>query len=828
MDNNPGNPYGRHRSILQDQTTGYASGVQCLQAGRLGDAQAIFRQILTDDPRNYQCLHQLGMIEYRIGNFERALECLRRSLLINPDYADGLSDLAQVLSAMGREEDALKVCERAVAANPSHAGAFRNLGNLLLRQGRLQDARIAYVRAVELDPEFAAAYASLADVLAAEGRLEEALLACDRAISLAPNQSFAYGVKGSVLHRRGKFAEAARAYARALQINPDIGILHARLANALRTIGRFEEALEANQRAVDLDPTDAEAHSSLGLTLQAMGRTEQALTAYRQAITIKPRFLDAYTHLGLLQHRTGRREDAIRAFQAAISIDPECEFALTHLAGLHREKGELEEAAAAYRRLAATKAGAPPVALYDYCTLRRQFCDWDRLDADEAKAVAALLSGTERVPPFASMFMQCTPADRLGIAQHWAQGFVIGTATRLGAANPERATNPEGRLRIGYLSSDFRDHPTAGIVADLVEHHDRKRFEVFAYCWSHDDNSEARTRLMGAFDNVVDLHTFSNADAARRIRDDGIDVLIDLKGYTPDARTLVLASRPAPVQVSFLGYPATMGASFVDYLIADPFVAPMDHAPRYSEKLVHLPDCYQPPDSKRTTASFVDRGACRLPENGFVFCAFSNPAKITRQVFLIWTRLLQKVPGSVLWLLDAGDAARRNLELEAKATGIDPSRLIFAPVVPQDQHLARYRVADLFLDTLPVNAHSIAGEAIWAGLPLLTCAGDCFAGRVGGSLLKAAGVPELVTHSLVDYEMQALRLATESGMLESLRGRLERARNSAPLFNAPQYARNLESAYAYMVLQHAHGRAPEAFAVSELPGNTPLKFTARA
>lgn len=827
MEHKTGNPNSAHRSILQDQATGFPAAVQCLNAGRLGDAQAIFLQVLAEEPRHFQSIHHLGLIEYRIGNSERALQCLRRSLAINPDYADGLSDLAHILSAMGRDAEALQACERAVVADPNHAGAFRNLGNLLVRQGRLGDARIAFVRAVELDPEFGGAYASLADVLAAEGRLEEALLACDRAISLTPNQSFAYGVKGSVLHRKGKFAEAARAYTRALQINPDIGILHARLANALRTVGRFEEALEANQRAVDLAPTDAEAHSSLGLTLQAMGRNEQALAAYRQAITLKPRFLEAYTHLGLLQHRTGRREDAIRAFQAAISIDSECEFALTHLAALFKEQGDLEDAAAAYRRLAATKAGAPPIALYDYCSLRRQFCDWDGLEADEAKAIATLRSGTERVPPFASTFMQCTPADRLAIAQNWARGFVVSTRADA-TSGAVRATNPEGRLRIGYMSSDFRDHPSAGPVADLVERHDRKRFEVFAYCWSHDDNSDVRSRLTGAFDNFVDLHTFSNTDAARRIRDDGIDVLIDLKGYTPDARTLILASRPAPVQVSFLGYPATMGAPFIDYLIADPFVAPMDHASRYSEKLVHLPDCYQPPDSKRTTANSMDRGAAGLPENSFVFCAFSNPAKITRQVFLIWTRLLQRVPDSVLWLLEAGDAARRNLELEARATGIDPSRLIFAPMVPMAQHLARYRVADLFLDTLPVNAHSIAGEAIWAGLPVLTCAGDFFAGRVCGSLLKAAGLPELITHSLADYEAQALRLAVEPAHLDALRGRIERTRNTASLFAAERYVRNIEAAYAYMVLLHAHGRPVESFAVNDLPGGSQMKFTARA
>ena len=805
------------RASLQSQAIGFPAAVENLRAGRLSEAQAIFRDILSADARHYQSLHHLGLIEHRIGQNERALDFIRHALAIKPDYAEALSDMGLILAQLDRNEEAIAACERAIAANPDYAEAHGTLGNILLRQGRLADARSAYVRAVELDPSYAAAYASLADTLAAEGRLEEALLACDRAISLDPRLAIAHGVKGSILHRRGKFAEAADAYKRALQINPNFAVLHTRLANALRTAGRFEAALTANTRAIELDPAGAEGYVNVALTLQALGRHVEGQAAYRKAISLKPGYVEAHSGLGLLLHRIGHTEDAIKAFQAAIAIDPECDFALTNLASLFKDLGRTGEAVAAYRQLLTGKGHVPAASLYDYCALRRQICDWEGLETGETKAMETLTRDGERVPPFASLAMQCSPAGHLALARSWARGFAVKPGAGAAQTEPRAAINPEGRIRIGYLSSGFCSHPTAGLIAELIERHDRKRFEVFAYCWSHDDGSDMRQRLTGAFDSFADIRQFSQADSARRIRDDGIDILIDLKGYTPDARTLILANRPAPVQVNFLGYPGTMGARFIDYIIADPFVAPMVHQPYFDEKIVHLPDCYQPCDTKRKIVGQPERTGCGLPEDGFVFCCFGGASKITGAVFAIWMRLLEKTAGSVLWLLDCGETAAANLRREASAHGIGAERLVFAQKLPMEEHLARYRLADLLLDTWPFSASASAAEALWCGLPVLTCAGEMFAGRVAGSLLNAARLPELVTSSPADYEALGLRLASEGLMLDEIRDKLAHNRTVAPLFAIERYARNIEAAYAHMIWLHAHGRPPEAFAVAGLP-----------
>jgi predicted O-linked N-acetylglucosamine transferase (SPINDLY family) len=355
-----------------------------------------------------------------------------------------------------------------------------------------------------------------------------------------------------------------------------------------------------------------------------------------------------------------------------------------------------------------------------------------------------------------------------------------------------------GRLRVGYLSSDFYDHATAYLMAELVERHDRDRFEVYGYSYGADPGGDMRARLVSAFERFTDIDALAHRDAAARIRADDIDILVDLKGHTHRARPKILAFRPAPVQVNYLGYPGTMGAPFIDYIIADDFIVPRDRQMLFAEKLAYLPDCYQPNDTQRDIAATPSRVECGLPAQGFVFCGFNNSFKITPAFFAIWMRLLQQVPGSVLWLLESNALVRRNLTAAAVTAGVDPARLVFAPILPHGQHLARHRVADLFLDTLPCNAHTTASDALWAGLPVLTCVGETFAGRVAGSIVRAAGLPELVTTSPRDYEALALKLAHEPARLNDIRSRLGAGRENLPLFDMAKRTRDLESIYARM------------------------------
>jgi protein O-GlcNAc transferase len=387
------------------------------------------------------------------------------------------------------------------------------------------------------------------------------------------------------------------------------------------------------------------------------------------------------------------------------------------------------------------------------------------------------------------------------------------------------------RLRIGYLSNDFHQHATAMLIAHVLELHDREHFDVRLYSYGSADGSAMRRRLEAGSESFVDIAGFSNREAAQRIRDDGIDILIDLKGYTLNARTAIMAMRPAPIQVAYLGFPGTMGADFIDYAIVDPVVAPPGMADAFVEKLAWLPDCYQPNDRLREVGTPPGREACGLPAQGFVFCCFNHTYKIRPEIFDIWCRLLAATPDSVLWLLQSNPQARGNLIREAGARGIDPSRLVFAPVVPSSENLARLTHADLFLDTLPVNAHTTASDALWSGVPIVTCAGDSFVGRVAASLLHAVGLPQLVAADLAAYEALAGAIASDPARLAELKAHLMRARTAAPLFDSALTTRGLESLYLRMAERWRAGLPPDhlqlrRLAGADAPAPLPAKETA--
>jgi predicted O-linked N-acetylglucosamine transferase (SPINDLY family) len=454
--------------------------------------------------------------------------------------------------------------------------------------------------------------------------------------------------------------------------------------------------------------------------------------------------------------------------------------------------GSLAEAIDAYRRaieLRPTYAEALAQLVYH----RARACDWSDAGA-EATLLSAVRQNAARIPPFMLIPTAATAADQLICARKWVEHFAV-PAQQVFA---HRAAPRAGRLRIGYLSSDFHDHATAYLIAELIERHDRERFEIHGYSYGPDPGGAMRTRLVSAFDRFTDIDALSHRDAAARIRADDIDILVDLKGHTHRARPKILAFRPAPVQVNYLGFPGTMGAPFIDYIVADDFIAPRDRQTPYAEKLAYLPDCYQPNDTRREIAAAPSRAECSLPAQGFVFCAFNNSFKITPAFFAIWMRLLHQVPGSVLWLLESNALVRRNLTAAAAAAGVDPDRLVFAPMLPHGQHLARHRHADLFLDTLPCNAHTTASDALWTGLPVLTCAGETFAGRVAGSIVRAAGLAEMVTNSPRDYEAMALELVRDPARHAAIRSRLGGGRKNLPLFDMAKRTRDLEALYARM------------------------------
>ncbi len=801
-----------------------ARAIDHLKAGRLNEAANLFREVVADDPQHWRGFHLLGLIAHKQRQYDEAAQLISQALHIKPDLAEAHSDMGVVLKEMGKIAEARESCEKAISLKPGFHPAYSNLGNIYKAQEKLDDAATWYRKALEVEPDFADALINLANVLVLMDRLEEAVPAAEKAVKLAPMHAEAHVVLGHALRQVGQHDDAMKAYFHALELRPEYGPVYSDLGCLLSELGQHDDAIQAHERALQFSPSYAEAHNNMGIALRSLGRYMEAVQHYRHAVELKPEYAEAWSNLGTAYDLLGRHEEAVDSYRRAAAIKPDLAVAYVNLAGSLWEQNKIAEAIAAYSYSLSIDPNHP-TALVDLYNLRRNACDWRDLAPQEEKIRAHTYREGKAVAPFPILNLRGEPEDEQLCAREWAKYIGKISHAPFDHAPLPSASNPR-RLRIGYLSADFCRHATAALISELIERHDRSRFEVFGYSYGKDDKSEMRRRLSTAFDAFVDIHALPHPEAARRIHGDEIDILIDLKGYTTHTRTEILAHRPAPIQVNYLGYPGTMGAPFIDYLIADSFIVPPEHQPWFDEKIVYLPNCYQPNDTKRRIALWTpSRADCALPDEGFVFCSFNNNYKITPEVFDVWMRLLGAVPGSVLWLLQSNPLVKDNLSREAAARGIDPERLVFAPKAELSQHLARHANADLFLDTLPVNAHTTASDALWAGLPVLTCTGQTFASRVAGSLLHAVGLPELVTDSLADYEATALRLAQNPEELAALNDRLATNRKTAALFDIATYTSDLEAAFEHMAAIAVAGEQPKSFAVADLdrkPGYTPV------
>jgi predicted O-linked N-acetylglucosamine transferase (SPINDLY family) len=670
---------------------------------------------------------------------------------------------------------------------PGYAEAYNNLGNVFKGQGNLDKAAACYQQALELKPGIAEVSNNLGDVLLAQGKPDEAATCYQGALQLNPDYAEAHNNLGIVFKEQGKLDEAAECYHRALELKPDFAIAHYNLGLVYHDRGNLNEAVSSYRQALKWDPAYADAHNNLGSALMDHGNLDEAIACYRRAVDLKPDLAEAHSNLGAAVHEQGKLDEAAACFRRALELKP------SYLAALVSLIHELQ-----------------------------QVCCWDDLRVLSGRVIDAIDQDSDvglayPVAPFSFLALPLvtTAEQQRNSAQKWVKARLkVKRELGYGRAHSRTAT-PQTKMIIGYLSADFNSHAVAYLIAELIEKHDRSRFAIRGYSYGPDDGSAMRVRLVRAFDCFVDVTNLSVLQAAQRIADDEVQILVDLTGYTKNARTRILAQRPAPIQVNYLGYPGTMGASFIDYILVDDYIVPSDQQPHFTEKLVHLPGCYQVNDSQREIAHFTpSRAECGLPEAGFVFCSFNNNYKITPEMFGVWMQLLKEVPGSVLWLLEGNCFAPVNLCREAKRRGVAAERLIFAPRKPLAEHLARHRLADLFLDTFPINAHTTASDALWAGCPVLTMAGETFASRVAASLLRALGLPELITRSLTDYQDAALRLARNAGLLAALGKRLEASRKESQLFNADWFARNVEKAYSTMWEIYASGEAPRAFTVS--------------
>ncbi|MFQ5508043.1 MAG: tetratricopeptide repeat protein [Leptospirillia bacterium] len=672
-----------------------------------------------------------------------------------------------------------------MAKHPQGSGTDPLTQALGLHQaGRLKEAKALYLQVLTAQPRHPVAL-HYAGILAHQtGHQADAVRMIRTSLEVQPNDANVWNNLGIVLLEMGD-ATAANAFTRAIRLKPDMADAHFNLGNAHFEQQSYPEAAAAFEQALRIAPDHAGAANNLGNTLRELGRLEEAVKALEQAARLAPDRAESHNNLASLYTRLSRYPEAEKAARRALELEPDHAEAMSHL--------------------------------YD---IKRYQCDWDGIETLEAQMLGRADRGDGRIPAYLLLFTPATPAQILSGTRAYAQrkfGPYITAAHTPGGAS--RDTSPDGRITLGYLSADFRKHPVAQLSAGLFEKHDREGFRVIGYSYGPDDGSDIRARIRDGVDVFDDIRPLSLNRAAEKIRADGVDVLVDLTGYTGLSRSHIMALRPAPVQISFLGYAATAGAAFIDYIIADRNVIPEGAEDGFSEAPIFLPEAFMcTDDSLPITTPAPTRADCGLPEDGFVFACFNNSRKLSAPAFDLWMRLLEQVPGSVLWLSLKEPEAVAALKARAKNAGIDPARVINAGKVPSlGDHLARQQCADLFLDTWPYNAHTTTVDALWAGVPVLTCPGETFASRVAGSLLHAVGLGDMAVTSLAGYETRALALARNPAALAEVRKRLAGARLDSPLFNSGRFARHIEAGYRAAWARHLAGEPPAPITVEPLP-----------
>ncbi|CAO3450238.1 TPR domain protein, putative component of TonB system [Azospirillum argentinense] len=755
-----------------------------------GPAGAVYAAALKLAPDSPDAHYGVALSLHAQGRPAEAEPHYRTVLAACPGLGEVWNNLGVALQDQDRPAEAEAAYREALRDRPEDAGTWKNLAVALEALGRTGEAETAYREALSRHPEHGVSLNNLGVLVLAAGRVDEAGRIGRRMAALNPADRHGWMLLGNAAHAAGRWAAAVRANVVAVRLAPDDAILRHNLANALAAAGRRQEAVAEYRAVLGLRPDVPAAAVSLAAELLGLHDLPGAQAVLRGALGRHPDHGPAWRILGRTLAGALRPDAALHALRRAVTLDPGDQAGWEDLAAAAILADRIAPSIEALRRVRRLAPAYNP-ALAQLVQQQRHACDWRDLPALESDLIGRLRAGALGVPPFGLLAVDTTLADQRAAAERWARQKAHGVPAVARSAVPG-----DGRLRIGYLSADFHEHATAYLMAELLERHDRTRFAVTAYSTGIDDGSPMRRRLAAAVERFVDLRDRSDLDAARAIAADGIDILVDLKGYTAFARTPILAARPAPVQVNWLGYPGTLGADFIDVILADAATIPPGEEGFYSEAVVRLPHCYQPNDRHRAIAERTpSRADCGLPEDGFVFCCFNSPYKLTPAVFDVWARLLRAVPGSVLWLYAGNPLVGGNLRREAAVRGVTPDRLVFASPRPLAEHLARHRLAGLFLDTLPYNAHTTASDALWTGLPVVTCRGRTFAGRVAASLLETVGLPELVTDSLESYEALALDLARDPQRLAGLKARLAAARTASPLFDGDRFARDLEDAY---------------------------------
>ena len=732
------------------------------RSGKIGEAEELYKQVLRKFPKNKRAI--LGYQKLKAG-------ITHKDQLSSDPPHEQLQELG-TLNTHGQFEEALSKIKSLVSVFPKSIALRHILAASNTGLKKYDAAMESYKRLLKIKPDYFVAYFNMGNILRSKGELDTAIENYKKALSLKPDYAEAYNNMGATLQEQGKLEEAIEAYSKALTLKPNYAEAYYNMGIAFKAQGKQEKAIEAYNKALAIKPDYAEAYNNMGAALKEQAKLEEAIEAYNKSLGIKPDQANAYNNMGITLKDQGKLEEAIEAYNKALSIKPDYAEALSQ----------------------AYWVGA-------------LMSDWKYISSIKHRIQFEQLTGITSV--YGLLALADEPTMHLEkVRDHAMKKYSCTPKCKI------KPFQKSKRIKLGYFSSYFRQHPVSILSAQMLELHNKEQFETFAFHYGPDNNDKYNLRIQESFCNFINVSNLSDKDIAELACEKGIDIAIELNGYMHDGRMGILAHRPAPIQINYLAYPGTMGADFYDYIVGDHVVIPKVQRNNYSEKIIYLPNCYMPQDNTRQSSEkLLNRTDYGLPVTGFVFCCFNNSFKISSNEFDIWIRLLKSVEGSVIWLMKTNKWAEDNLRNEAKKRGIKPSRLVFADNLPLNEHLRRIKNADLFLDTFNFNAHTTVSDALWAGLPVVTKIGKGFAARVAGSLLSSIELPELITNTEQEYEALALSLATDPLELAKIRKKLAHNRLSAPLFDTETYTKNLEKAYTHTYWRYTDGLPPAEFKI---------------
>jgi protein O-GlcNAc transferase len=751
--------------------------VELYKAGHSQKAHAAGLKFLSKYGQNFDVLHLLGTIESDHGRLQEATGHWTKALEQKPNHLLLLNKIGALARRMGNEVEAENIFRKAISIDATQPEAHFNLGNCLSSRGEWLPAIQSYTNSIESKPDFVQAYNNLAIALQNFGRPDEAVKVLETGLSRMPTEPKLHVNKARALQAMS-LGNAAVAYLRETlnKLGRDFEIMTV-LADMEAAQNDFVSAGLHYQEAIKIKPESEVVHNNYGNMLQSVGNLDAAMAHYKQAIKINPSFYQALQNLCNILNARKDYAQSLQYLEKVRAINPKSPY----LAGMQMNA-------------------------------RLHTCTWDNWSTHTNEVESGVSLGLKTVNPFPPLAFFSNVELLTRSAALWTKNEC--PERQVLPALQKRTRLPSQKIRVGYYSADLYTHATALLMAGVLEAHSREKFEWIAFSFGPVQEDALSGRVRAAFDQFIDVRSYSDRVVAQLSREMEIDIAVDLKGFTQDARTGIFAERAAPIQVNYLGFPGSMGASYIDYIIADSVIIPDELKQHYSEAVVRLPHCYQTNDNKRPISAVVPtRSSQGLPEHGRVLCSFNNNYKITPQVFDVWMRVLNRFPDCILWLLQDNSRAMENLKREAEVRGVDPGRLVFAPRLRNEDHLSRHRLADLFIDTFPCNAHTTASDALWAGLPMVTCAGETFASRVAASLLTTMSMQDCVTGDLVSYEHKIVELLERRENLHELRERVLLARSQSPLFATGDIAHHLESAFEQMLSRHEANLLPEGFDV---------------